>query len=87
MSETLEAVKRLVTAGELRISEHGYDELAEDDIAVRDILSGVEKAVVVKTIQISQKDRLCWCYNLIKYAVRSTLCGGSRKGGPVRQFL
>ncbi len=48
MSETLEAVKRLVAAGEVRISEHGYDELAEDDIAVRDILNGVEGAVVVE---------------------------------------
>jgi hypothetical protein len=41
MTETLEAIKKLVAAGEARISEHGYDELAEDRIAVRDILISV----------------------------------------------
>ncbi len=48
MNETLEAVKRLVAAAEVRISEHGYDELAADEIAVRDVLSGVREAVVVE---------------------------------------
>ena len=48
MSETLEAIQRLVAAAEVRISEHGYDELAADGIAVRDILGGVEEAVVVE---------------------------------------
>lgn len=48
MSDTLDAVKKLVAAGEVRISEHGYDELAEDEIAVRDILAGVAEAVVVE---------------------------------------
>jgi hypothetical protein len=48
MSGTLEAVKKLAAAGELRISEHGYDELAEDEIAIRDIVHGVPGAVVVE---------------------------------------
>ena len=48
MSECLEAVKKLVAAGEVRISEHGYDELAEDQIPVRDILDGIDEAVVVE---------------------------------------
>ena len=48
MSETLESIKKLVAAGDVRISEHGYDELAEDRIAVRDILGGVDEAVVVE---------------------------------------
>jgi hypothetical protein len=48
VSETLEAVRRLVAAADVRISEHGYDELADDSIAVRAILSGVEEAVVVE---------------------------------------
>jgi hypothetical protein len=48
MSETLKAVKQLVAAGEVRISEHGYDELSEDDIRVRDLLVGIEKAILVE---------------------------------------
>ncbi len=48
MSATLEAVRKLVAAGEIRISEHGYDELAEDAIFVRDLLDGIDKAVVIE---------------------------------------
>lgn len=55
MSETLEAVKRLVAAGEVRISEHGYDELANDLIPVRDILNGVADAAVVEDYPLFAK--------------------------------
>ena len=48
MSATVEAVKKLVAAGQVRISEHGYDEIAVDRIYVRDILAGVDKAIVVE---------------------------------------
>jgi hypothetical protein len=48
MSSTLEAVRQLVTAGAVRISEHGYDELSEDAILVRDLLRGLNKATVVE---------------------------------------
>lgn len=48
MSETLESVRRLVAAGEVRISEHGYDELSDDRISVKDVLSGIQQAQVVE---------------------------------------
>jgi hypothetical protein len=48
VSATLEAIIALVASGEARISEHGYDQLVEDDIAVGDILSGVGQATVVE---------------------------------------
>jgi hypothetical protein len=48
MSATLEAIRRLVAAADVRISEHGYDELSADGIGVRDILEGVERALVVE---------------------------------------
>ena len=48
MSETLARVKDLVTVDDVRVSEHGYDELAADAILVRDILNGVAAAVVVE---------------------------------------
>ncbi len=48
MSQTLEAVRRLVAAGEVRISEHGYDELSEDSIRVREIIDGVGQAIEIE---------------------------------------
>ncbi|PYR97798.1 MAG: hypothetical protein DMG15_07330 [Acidobacteria bacterium] len=48
MSRTLQLIKELVARGEIRISEHGYDELAADDISVEDILSGVAAADLVE---------------------------------------
>lgn len=37
MSQTLQHVRELVTRREVRVSDHGYDELAEDDIFIDDI--------------------------------------------------
>lgn len=48
MSETLEIVKKLIENGDVRVSSHGYDELAEDTILVRDILSSIDIARVVE---------------------------------------
>ena len=48
MSSTLDAVRELVASEDVRISEHGYDELADDDILVRDLLSGINAAIVVE---------------------------------------
>lgn len=57
MSATLKAVKELVAAGQVRISEHGYDEIAADGIYVRDILAGVDKATVVEDYPTFPKGR------------------------------
>lgn len=46
-TETLERVLRLVSQGEILISSHGYDELADDEITVREVLAGVAASVVV----------------------------------------
>lgn len=48
MSKTFDAIRELIAKGEVRISEHGYDELAADNIAVDDILAGVEDAEVLE---------------------------------------
>ena len=48
MSETLSRIIDLVAASDVRISEHGYDELAEDGISVADILDGVSTGQVVE---------------------------------------
>jgi hypothetical protein len=48
MSETFRRIANLVARGEVRISDHGYDELAADDILVRDLIEGVADAIVVE---------------------------------------
>jgi hypothetical protein len=48
MSDTFDAVKKLVALGKVRISEHGYDELAADNILVVDVLAGVALGYVVE---------------------------------------
>ena len=48
VSSTLEHVQRLVQDGTVRVSEHGYDELAADAISVREIVTGIADAMVVE---------------------------------------
>ncbi|MDZ4733562.1 MAG: DUF4258 domain-containing protein [Nitrospirota bacterium] len=48
MSRTLELVRELVTRLEVQISDHGYDELADDALFVDDLLAGLAAAVVVE---------------------------------------
>jgi hypothetical protein len=48
LSDFLDQVRELVRIGEVRISEHGYDELAEDGLFVRDLLAGAADAVLVE---------------------------------------
>jgi hypothetical protein len=48
LSGTLERVRALVARGEVRISVHGYEELADDDLRARDAIDGLETAVVVE---------------------------------------
>lgn len=47
-SDTFRRIRQLIALGEVRVSEHGYDELAADEISVRDMLSNVEEATVVE---------------------------------------
>ena len=48
MSQTWELVIDLVAQGDVKISDHGYDELAADSILIRDIITGVRGAAVVE---------------------------------------
>ena len=41
MSDTFRQIVDLVQRGEVKISEHGYDEIAEDGLFARDIVSDV----------------------------------------------
>ena len=65
MSDFIERVRDLLRAGDVRISEHGYDELAEDGLMAREVLAGVKEAVVEEYLNYAkgpcdlllQKDR------------------------------
>lgn len=48
MSDTFRRILDLIQRKEVRVSDHGYDELMEEDIVVRDVLSGVRQAMVVE---------------------------------------
>ena len=41
-------IKTLVEKGDVRISEHGYDELVEDGLTAREVVDGVFRAAVVE---------------------------------------
>jgi hypothetical protein len=48
LSDILERIRTLVVRGEVRVSLHGYDELAADNIHVHDIIDGVDMAVAIE---------------------------------------
>ncbi|HNR94239.1 MAG TPA: DUF4258 domain-containing protein [Kiritimatiellia bacterium] len=48
MSQTLEIIKLLLADGKVRISEHGYDELAADGLFVRDLVEGLVDAELLE---------------------------------------
>ena len=48
MSSTFDQIRELVRQGSVRISEHGYDELAADGILAREAVEGVSSALLVE---------------------------------------
>ena len=48
MSEIEHEIKELIAAGETRISEHGYDELADDGLSARELVSGASDAELLE---------------------------------------
>jgi hypothetical protein len=48
MGSTLDQIRELVRQGSVRISEHGYDELAADGIFARRAIEGISNADLVE---------------------------------------
>ncbi len=65
MNKTFELILDLIKGKDVLVSDHGYDEMAEDDILVREILDGAYKAVIVEDYPDYLKDRVSSCYKKI----------------------
>ena len=48
MSATFERIRALVRSGDIKISDHGYDEMSDDNILARDVIDGVQDGIVVE---------------------------------------
>jgi hypothetical protein len=48
MSEILRRIQALVLGGDVRVSDHGYDELDEDGILAADALDGIASAELIE---------------------------------------
>ena len=48
MSDTFAVIQTLVRNGEIKVSEHGYDEMVEDGLHAREVLAGIGGAVIVE---------------------------------------
>jgi len=51
LGETFESVRRLVLSGEIRISEHGYEELSADQLYAREVVEGFPGATIIEEYQ------------------------------------
>ena len=47
-SQTLDRVRLLVEQGDLRVSDHGYDELAADGLSARECIASIADGKVVE---------------------------------------
>ena len=56
---TLDRIQTLVARNEVRVSLHGSEELAADNVQVRDVIAGVATAVMVEDYPDYPKGRCC----------------------------
>ena len=67
MNQTLKRVITLIEQNEVKISNHGYDELAEDGLLVKEIISSVK---LWRNILNTQRDHVSLYYKKIKKEIQ-----------------
>jgi hypothetical protein len=55
ISDIYQQIIVLIQDGSIKVSEHGYDEMAEDDLFSRDIVAGAVDGIVVEEYPHYQK--------------------------------
>jgi hypothetical protein len=83
VSETFRKVIELIDKGEIRISNHGYDELAEDGLRVKDVMIGIKDGKVVEDYPDYP---VFSSFKEIGKVILFMLYGESRKGHLHQQF-
>jgi hypothetical protein len=68
MSAFWQKLADLIAAGDVRVSERGYDALADDGLGIDVILSGVPRAVVLEEYPDYPKAPQCSCFSLMRRA-------------------
>jgi hypothetical protein len=48
MNSTFANIIKLIKQGQVKISNHGYDALAEDGLFVKDIIKGIKDGVIIE---------------------------------------
>lgn len=86
MSETLRRVRTLVLAGDVRVSDHGYEELRKDGILIEDAIASIAMAVAVEDYPGFAVPAF-WLCSTTPMAVPSTSCGRFRRSDDGRLFL
>ena len=80
MSTTFDKVRALVQRTEVRISDHGYDEMSHENILAKEVLAGVFDGIVVEDYpEHMAKGHVCLYCKKISTRNRSTSSGEFRR--------
>ena len=87
MGETFDKVCALVERGEAKISDHGYDEMSDEDILAREVLAGVSEGILVEDYPTYAKGPCVLVLQKDQYQRRSMSFGEFRRACPRRRLL
>jgi hypothetical protein len=59
VTDLFHRILSLVERGEVLISDHGYDELASDDMLAAEVLESIDSAEVLEEYRIISRGRAC----------------------------
>ena len=87
MNPTFVRICELIGRGEIYVSEHRYDELANDDLFIQDILAGVVDAVIIEDYpDYHRGPHACWCFRKTRRVIPFMSFGEYRKAPPAQPF-